>query len=121
MASDKTWHFCSFVAMRHPNQCPSLRIYPRSMLVVLGQIVGYDEIFFEIEGFSENFAVYTTNEPFARQICTFPLIEYMMRHLDLSVEVEPGWVAVGKEEWLVPEEIPRRIRQTEKVRGLLSF
>jgi len=121
MASDKTWHFCSFVAMRHPNQCPSLRIYPRSMLVVLGQIVGYDEIFFEIEGFSENFAVYTTNEPFARQICTFPLIEYMMRHLDLSVEVEPGWVAVGKEEWLVPEEIPRRIRQTEKIRGLLSF
>lgn len=121
MAAEKTWHYCSFVVMRHSTNCPSLRIYPRSMLTVLGQIVGYEEVFIEVEGFTESFAVFTTNEPFARQMCTFPLIEYMMRHQDMSVEVEPGWVAVGKEERLIPEEIPRRIRQTEKVSNFLAL
>lgn len=121
MAAEKNWHLCSFVAMRHNNNCPSLRIYPRSMLVVLGQIVGYEEIFFDIEGFSEAFGVFTTNENVARQMCTFPLIDYMMRHPELSVEVDPGWVALGREEYLVPEDIPRRIRQTEKVKDLLAL
>ena len=121
MANEKTWHYCSFVVLRHTSACPSLRIYPRSMLMVLGQIVGYEEVFLDIEGFSDLFAVFTTKEPFARQMCTQPLIEYMMRHADLSVEVEPGWVAVGKEENLIPEDIPKRIRQTEKILNFLAL
>ena len=121
MANDKTWHYCSFVVLRHATACPSLRIYPRSMLAVLGQIVGYDEVYLDIEGFSDSFAVFTTKETFARQMCSQPLIEYLMRHLELSVEVEPGWVAVGKEEKLIPEDIPRRMRQTEKIRSFLAL
>ncbi|MCK5863151.1 MAG: hypothetical protein KAH38_11740 [Candidatus Hydrogenedentes bacterium] len=121
MANEKIWHFSSFVVLRHASTCPSLRIYPRSMLEVLGHIVGYEEVFLDIEGFSDSFAVYATQDAFARRICTQPLIEYMMRHLDFSVEVEPGWVAVGKEEKLIPEEIPRRMRQTEKIRSFLAL
>jgi len=121
MAKEKTWHYCSFVVFRHNIACPSLRIYPRSMLTVLGQIVGYEEIFLDIEGFSEMFGVFTTNEHFARSMCNAALIEYMTKHPDLSVELDSGWVAVGKEERLVPEEIPKRIRQTEKIRNFLAL
>ncbi len=121
MANEKVWHYCSFVVLQHANKCPSMRIYPRSMLTVLGHIVGYDEVFLDVEEFSDLFAVFATNDSFARQICSVPLIEYMIRHPELSVELDPGWLAVGKEDCLIPEEIPRRLRQAEKIRGFLSL
>ncbi len=121
MAREKTWHYCNFVVLRYESSCPPLRIYPRSMLTVLGEIMVYNEVFLDVEGFSEMFGVFSVNEYFAKRMCNAPLIDYMMLHPDLSVEVEPHWVAVGKEGRLVPEEIPKRIRQAEKIRVFLGL
>lgn len=121
LGAEKKWHYSSFSAMRHGKTCAFLRIYPRSMLEVLGDIVGYDEALFEESEFTRQYAVYATDDSFAHELITQPLVEYLMRHPGLSLEVEPYWVALGAAERLIPEEIPRRLRQVEKVRAMLPL
>lgn len=121
LGAEKKWHYSSFAALRHGKTCPFLRIYPRGMLSVLGDIVGYDEALFEESEFTQKYAIYTTDESFAHAMITQPLIEYLLRHPEQSLEVEPYWIALGTSERLVPEEVPRRVRQIEKVRAILPL
>jgi hypothetical protein len=121
LGAEKKWHYSSFSAMRHGKTCSFLRIYPRSMLEVLGDIVGYDEAIFEDSPFTHRYAVYATDDSFAQEMVTQPLVDYLMRHPGMSLEVEPYWVALGASERLIPEEIPRRLRQVEKVRAMLPL
>ncbi len=121
IGKEKKWHQCSFFVMRHPRTCPPLRIYPRAMLSVLGQIVGYEEIHLENEGFHELFSVYAADESFARALFTQPVADYLLRHPELSLEVESDWIALGRQDRLVPEEIPHRLHQLQKVRRMLAL
>ena len=121
LGAEKKWHYGSFAVMHHGRDCPSMRVYPKSMLPALGQIVGYDELFFDGHELSEKFAVFATDERFARTILVVPLVEYLLRHPELSLEIDPHWLAVGTQEHLIPEGIPYRLRQLEKIRAALPL
>jgi hypothetical protein len=121
LGAEKKWHHGSFVVMHHGRNCPSLRVYPNDMLTGLGQIVGYDKIFMDDNEMGEKFSIFATDEQFALKLLVAPLIEYLLRHPDSSLEIDPLWIAMGSVHNLIPEDIPRRIRQLEKVKTLLSI
>ena len=118
---EKTWHYCSFSALRHARTHPAMRIYPKAMMDVLGNIFGFDEVFLNVPEFDDKFTVYSVDEAYARQVCVPPLIEYLLRHPEFSIEVEDGWMALGVAELLAPEQIPKRLRQLEKIRAMLAL
>lgn len=119
MGKTKQKHYSSFVVMHHGKDCPPLRIYPRAMLEELGRIIGFDEFFFNAPEFDAKFVVFATDESFARLVCHAALVDYMLHHPDLSLEIDPHWMALGTQALLIPEEIPRRLRQLEKIRVML--
>lgn len=121
VGKEKQKHYSSFAVMGHGKDCPPLRIYPRPMLDELGRIIGFDEVFFDAPEFDAQFVVFATEESFARLVCHAALVDYLLRHPDLSLEIEPHWMALGTQALLIPEEIPRRLRQLEKVRLLLPL
>jgi hypothetical protein len=122
LGTQKKRHYGSFAVMYHGRDCPSLRVYPKGMLSVLGQIVGYEEIFFDgCQPLSERFSVFSTDEDFARNMLVKPLIDYLLRHPELSLEIDPLWLACGMQDCLVPEDIPRRLKQLDKMRSVLSL
>lgn len=121
LGAEKKWHYSSFSALRHGRHCSSLRIYPRSMLDVLGDIVGYDEALFEESEFTRKYAIFASEYTFAHEMVTQSLVDYLMRHPGMSLEVEPYWIALGATERLIPEEIPRRLHQVEKIRAMLPL
>ena len=98
-----------------------MRIYPKAMMDVLGNIFGFDEVFLNVPEFDDKFTVYSVDEAYARQVCVPPLIEYLLRHPEFSIEVEDGWMALGVAELLAPEQIPKRLRQLEKIRAMLAL
>ena len=121
LGPEKKWHYCSFAVMHHGHMCPSLRIYPKSMIPALGQIVGYEEVFLDGHELSEHFVVYATDEQFARSFLVLPIVQYLQRHTELSLEVDPLWIAAGRQTHLSPEEIPYRLKQVEKLRRTLPL
>ncbi|MFA7691982.1 MAG: hypothetical protein GX117_01730 [Candidatus Hydrogenedentes bacterium] len=121
LGAEKKWHYGSFAVIYHGGNCPPLRIYPKTMLLSLGDIIGFDEVFIENEIFAAKFAVFAMNESFAHTAISLPLVDYLLRHPELSVEIDPVWVAVGTKDPLIPEDIPRRLNQVEKIRKMLSF
>lgn len=121
LGAEKKWHYGSFAVMHHGRNCPPVRIYPKSMLSELGDIIGYGEVYLDHNALSEKFSVYSMDESFALSVLSEPLVEYLLRHPELSVEVDPIWLAVGSKENLIPEDIPRRMRQLEKIRKALPL
>ncbi|NLV46204.1 MAG: hypothetical protein GXY07_17080 [Candidatus Hydrogenedentes bacterium] len=121
LGAEKKWHYGSFAVMHHGRNCPPLRVYPKSMLSELGDIIGYEEVYVDHNALSEKFSVFAANDLFAHSIIAGPLAEYLLRHPELSVEIDPIWLAVGSQETLIPEDIPRRLNQLEKIRKALPF
>ncbi len=121
ISSGKKWYYGSFSVMYHGRHCPSLRIFPKTMLSVLGEIAGYYEIPLDGHPLADHFSVFTTDPSFARRLLLEPLVNYLMHHPNQSLEIDALWFALGSRNNLVPEELPDRLKQLEKVRTLLSL
>lgn len=121
LGMEKKWHYSSFTVLHHGRECPSVRVYPKCMLPDLGQIIGFDEVHMNGGPLGESFSVFSTNEAFARAVLMGPVVDYLVRHPDLSLEIDSVWLALGNQQCLVPEDIPHRLSQLEKVRSALPL
>ncbi len=121
LGPDKKWHFSSFSVMHHGCRCPFVRIYPRSMLAVLGEIVGYEELALDGHELAAFFSVFTNDHTYARSLLATPVVHYLLHHPEESLEIDPDWLAIGSPNMLFPEGIPQRLKQLEKVRGILPL
>jgi len=121
LGADKKWYYGSFSVMHHGRDCPSLRIYPKNMLPMLGEIVGYTEIPLDGQVLSSYFSLFTTDAAFARSFLIAPLVEYLVHHPEESLELDAHWFALGSLDNLVPEDVPPRLKQLERVRSLLPL
>jgi len=121
LSTGKKWYYGSFSVMYHGRNCPSVRIFPKNMLPMLGAVVGYSEIALDGHPLSKHFSVYTTNTAFARSLLREPLVNYLSHHPGQSLEIDPLWFALGSRNNLEPEDLPNRLKQLEIVRTLLSL
>ncbi len=111
-------HYFSFFILEQEKEFPELRIYPEGLLSKLGQMLGFDDIDFESIEFSKAFCVRSRDRKFAYDICHTRMMEYLLAHRDLSLEIEGRCVAMSFPRRLDVEEIPRRLEQLVEIRQL---
>lgn len=111
-------HYFSFFILEQAKEFPELRIYPEGILSKLGQMLGFDDIDFESLEFSKAFCVRSRDRKFAYDICHTRMMEYLLAHRDISLELEGRCVAMSFPRRLAAEEIPHRLEQLVEVRQL---
>lgn len=111
-------HYFSFFILEQERPWPELRIYPENFLSRIGQMVGFDDIDFDSVEFSNAFTVRGKDKKFAYDICHTRMMEYLLKHRDLSIEIEHRCVAIGFDKRLKPEQIRGRLDQLIEVREL---
>ena len=111
-------HYFSFFILEQEKEFPELRIYPEGLLSKFGQMLGFDDIDFESLEFSKAFCVRSRDRKFAYDICHTRMMEYLLAHRDLSLEIEGRCVAMSFPRRLAVEEIPRRLEQLVEIRRL---
>lgn len=111
-------HYFSFFLLEHEADFPELRVYAESFFSKLGQLLGFEDIDFESVEFSKAFTVKSKDKKFAFDVCHTRMMEYLLNHQDLSMEIEGGCVAISFPHRLAPEEIEGRLRQLLEIRTL---
>ena len=111
-------HYFSFFILEQARDFPELRIYPEGVWQKLGQMLGFDDIDFESIEFSRAFCVRSKDRKFAYAICHTRMMEYLLAHRDLSLEIEHTAVALSFNKRLKPEEVPERLNQLIQIVNL---
>jgi len=104
-------HYFSYFILEQGKEFPELRIYPEGLLSKLGQMLGYADIDFESIEFSKAFCVRSADRKFAYDICHPRMMEYLLAHRELSLEIEARCVAMSFNRRLNVEEITSRLAQ----------
>ncbi len=97
---------------------PKLGIYPEDFGRKLEKTFGLGDIDFESVEFSEAFVVRSSDREFAYNVCHPRMMEYLLEHRDLSLEVEGRCIAMSLPHALDPDEIPERLNQLVEIRRL---
>ena len=111
-------NYFSFFILEQELSFPELRIYPENILARFGQMLGFDDIDFESIEFSKAFVVRSKDKKFAYDVCHTRMMEYLLRHRDLSIEIEQRCLSISFATRLKPDEIPRRLHQLVEIRSL---
>ncbi|MBM4036305.1 MAG: hypothetical protein FJ291_31605 [Planctomycetes bacterium] len=111
-------HYFSFFVLEQARNFPELRIYPEGFWQKLGQMIGFEDIDFESLEFSKAFCVRSKDRKFAYDVCHTRMMEYLLQHRDLSLEIENTAVALSFGKRLKPEEIPERLNQLVQIVNL---
>lgn len=111
-------HYFSFFILEQSRDFPELRIYPETIWHKLGKMIGFDDINFESLEFSRAFCVRSKDRKFAYDVCHPRMMEFLLAHRDLSLEIELHAVALSFNRRLKPEEIPARLDQLVEIVNL---
>lgn len=111
-------HWFSFFILEQPRAFPELRIYPETFLSKIGQALGYADIDFESAEFSRKFTVRSKDKRFAYDIVTTKMMEYLLAHPHLSLEIENQCVALGFDKRLDPPQIEHCLDQLIEIREM---
>ena len=111
-------HYFSFFLLEQERDFPELRIYPEGFFSKLGHMIGFGDIDFESLEFSRAFCVRSKDRKFAYDICHTRMMEYLLGHRDLSIEIEGRAVAFSFPRRLNIQEIPDRLNQLVAIRSL---
>ena len=119
----------SFFLLEQETSFPELLIYPRECYfdigTDIGQMLKLPKVDFESVEFSKAFFVRSADRKFAYDVCHPRMMEYLLEHGDLSIEIEGPCIAMtvgsqpGRRRRLKPAEIPERLNQLVEIRELL--
>jgi len=97
---------------------PLLLIHPRGRMIRLDEMVTLKQVELEAVEFARAFVVRAQDRKFAYDICHPRMMEYLLEHRDLSLEVEGRCIAMSFPQRLEPEEIRGRLDQLVEIRRL---
>ena len=109
-------HHFSFFILELSKTFPELTIAKEGFLSKIAQAVGYDDIDFESHEFSRRFTVRSKDKKFAYDFCNAQMIDYLLGHPDISIEVDRSSLALGFGSCLRIEEIEPRLSQLIEIR-----
>ncbi len=112
-------HHFSFFMLTLGSYFPELTIAKENFLSKIAQAVGYDDIDFESHEFSKRFVVRSKDKKFAYDFCNAQMIDYLLGHSDISIEVDQNMLALGFNRCLKVEEIETHLGQLIEIRGLM--
>ena len=111
-------HNLSFFLLQLPRPFPEVRIYPEDFLSKIGQALGYEDIDFESVEFSRAFTVRAKDKKTAYDICHTRMMEFLLKHRKLSLEIDHDWIARAEEKRIEPAELPSRLDHLVEIRSL---
>ena len=112
-------HHFSFFILELSKYFPELTIAKESFFSKIAQAVGYDDIDFESHEFSKKFVVRSKDKKFAYDFCNAQMIDYLLGHPDINIEVDQNMLALGFDACLKVEEIETRLKQLIEIRSLI--
>lgn len=112
-------HYFSFFILMLPVSFPELRITKEGVLSKIAQAFGYDDVDFESAEFSRTFCVRAKDKKFAYDVCHPQMMEYLLAHRDLSIEIERNALALAFSKRLAAAEIEFNLQRLLEIRSRL--
>jgi hypothetical protein len=112
-------HWSSFYILLLPLDCPEFHLYPETFLSRIGHALGAQDIDFESDEFSRAFVVKCANKKFAYDVCHARMMEFLLRHPRIRLEIERNCLAAGWTELLQADQLERRLNLVVEIRELL--
>lgn len=112
-------HHFSFFILTLAESFPELTIAREGILSKIAQAVGYDDIDFESHEFSRRFVVRSRDKKFAYDFCNAQMIDYLLAHPDINIEVDHNSLALGFNTCLKVEQIEPHLNQLIQIRALM--
>lgn len=112
-------HHFSFFILTLSQSFPELRITREGFLSKIAQAFGYDDIDLESAEFSRAFCVRSKNKKFAYDVCHARMMEYLLAHRDLSIELEGHALALAFGKCLSASEIEMNLGRLFEIRSRL--
>jgi len=116
---DTDHHHFSFFILTLDKCFPELTIAKESFFSKIAQAIGFDDIDFESHEFSKKFVVRSKDKKFAYDFCNAQMIDYLLGHPNINIEVDQNSLALGFDRCLTVEEIEPRLNQLIKLRSLM--
>lgn len=111
------WHHV--YALTLPASFPELTIGPENIFTRLAKNFGYPSIDFESHEFSRKFLVQSPDKRFAYDVCHPRMMEYLLAHADLTLEIEGPACALIFSGRRSPGGLRDELDRLLAVRGLL--
>ncbi len=112
-------HHFSFFILTLEKFFPELTIAKESFFSKIAQAVGFDDIDFESHEFSKKFVVRSKDKKFAYDFCNAQMIDYLLGHPNINIEVDQNSLALGFDRRLNVEQIEAHLNQLAKLRSLM--
>ena len=112
-------HYFSVFLLRIEKSFPELIITQESFFSKVAQACGYDDIDFESAEFSKKFCVRSPDKKFAYDVCHGRMMEFLLQHPYLNLEMERQTLSILCSRRLGPAEIEPRLAALVSVRSLL--
>jgi hypothetical protein len=116
---DTDHHEFSFFILTLPKYFEELTIAKESFFSKIAQAVGYDDIDFESHEFSKKFVVRSKNKKFAYDFCNAQMIEYLLEHPNINIEVDQNMLAIGYNNCLKVAEVESHLNRLIEIRELM--
>lgn len=116
---DTDHHHFSFFILTLEKDFPELTIAKESFFSKIAQAVGFDDIDFESHEFSKKFVVRSKDKKFAYDFCNAQMIDHLLGHPNINIEVDQNSLALGFNTRLNVEEIEAHLTQLVKLRSLM--
>lgn len=113
-----TSHHFSFFVLRLGRQFPELVICREGWTSKIAQFLGYDDIDFESAEFSRRFLVRSPDKRFAYDVCNGQMIEHLLKHPDLNIEIDRDCLTLFFQNRLAPEKIRYNLDRLIELRDL---
>lgn len=110
-------HYDSYCMLRHPLRSAALYIYPETFMSRIGQAFGAADIDFESDEFSRAFVVKSPDKKLAYDLCHPRMMELLLKHRKLSVEIENGLLATGYTGRMLPQSVESRLALVAEIRS----
>lgn len=112
-------HHFSFFILTLDTYFPEITIAKEGFFSKIAQAVGYDDIDFESHEFSKKFVVRSKDKKFAYDFCNARMIEYLLGHPNINIELDQNSLAVGYNRCLKVEDIQPHLDRLIDIRGLM--
>ena len=112
-------HHFSFFTLTLPKYFEELTIAKEDLFSKIAQAVGYDDIDFESHEFSRKFVVHSKNRKFAYDFCNAHMIEFLLNHPNINIELDQNQLAIGYTSKLKVEEIKDHLDRLIEIRNLM--
>lgn len=112
-------HHFSFFILTMEKAFPELTITKEGFFSKIAQAIGFDDIDFESVEFSKRFAVHSKDKKFAYDFCNGQMIDYLLGHPNINLEVDRNSLAIGFNVCLSAERIEMHLHQLVHIRSLM--